>query len=53
VANYHNETVKSFVELMAAAGIQNLDEIKRYPALPETELPNASSADGPSFLRYQ
>jgi len=29
VANYHNETVKSFAELMAAAGLENLDEINR------------------------
>jgi len=29
VANYHNETIKSFVELMAAAGIENPDQINR------------------------
>jgi len=29
VANYHNETVKSFVELMAAAGLDHLDKINR------------------------
>ncbi len=29
VANYHKETVKSFVELMAAAGIEDPDEINR------------------------
>ena len=29
VARYHNETVKAFVELMAAAGISNPDEINR------------------------
>lgn len=29
VANYHKETVKSFVELMAASGIDNPDKINR------------------------
>ena len=29
VANYHNETVKAFVELMAAAGIDDLNKIYR------------------------
>ncbi len=29
VANYHRETVNSFVELMAAAGLENLDQINR------------------------
>jgi len=29
VANYHKETVASFVELMAAAGIDNPDKINR------------------------
>ena len=29
VANYHRETVKSFVELMAASGIDNPDKINR------------------------
>ncbi len=29
VANYHNETIKSFVELMAAAGIDDPDRINR------------------------
>lgn len=29
VANYHKETVKSFVELMAASGIENPDKINR------------------------
>ncbi len=29
VARYHNETVKAFVELMAAAGIEHPDEINR------------------------
>lgn len=29
VANYHRETVKSFVELMAAAGLRDSDEITR------------------------
>ena len=30
VANYHKDTVKSFVELMAAAGLNHLDKITRY-----------------------
>lgn len=30
VANYHKETVKSFVELMGAAGIDHIDKINRY-----------------------
>jgi len=30
VARYQQETIKSFVELMAAAGIKNPDEINRY-----------------------
>lgn len=30
VANYHNETINAFVELMAAAGIKNPDQINRY-----------------------
>ena len=30
VANYHKETVASFVELMAASGIRHLDEINRH-----------------------
>ncbi|MEE9438683.1 MAG: FMN-binding glutamate synthase family protein [Saprospiraceae bacterium] len=30
VANFHEETVKSFVELMGAAGISDPDEITRY-----------------------
>ncbi|MDA8693214.1 FMN-binding glutamate synthase family protein [Saprospiraceae bacterium] len=29
VANYHRETVKSFVELMAASGLDHLDKINR------------------------
>jgi len=29
VARYHNETIKAFIELMAAAGIRNADEINR------------------------
>ena len=29
VANYHRETVTSFVEMMAAAGLDNLDKINR------------------------
>jgi len=29
VANFHHETVKSFVQLMAASGIKNPDELKR------------------------
>ena len=29
VANYHQETVKAFVELMAAAGLDNIDHINR------------------------
>ena len=29
VANYHQETVKSFVELMAASGIDHIDKINR------------------------
>ncbi|MDX1476531.1 MAG: FMN-binding glutamate synthase family protein [Saprospiraceae bacterium] len=29
VANYHRETVQSFVELMGASGIRNLDQINR------------------------
>ncbi len=30
VANYHHETVKSFVELMAAAGLDHPDKINRH-----------------------
>lgn len=30
VANYHRETIAAFVELMAAAGIDNPDKINRY-----------------------
>lgn len=30
VANYHKETIKAFVELMAAAGIDNANKINRY-----------------------
>ena len=29
VANYHHETVKNFVELLAAAGLENADKINR------------------------
>jgi len=30
VANFHNETVKSAVEMMGAAGVRNPDELHRY-----------------------
>lgn len=43
VANYHKETVESFVELMAAAGIAHPDKINRHHIFKRTGMNESSS----------